>query len=553
MTFKRCVVNLMLLIQLTNSFAQNLVGTNLRLKPSSLPLTCNDGDTRFDTAVSRTKYCSTNLWTQFADLNSTVAFATASTLAVTANTCGTAAFTSTASTAGTASFAAVAAIASVATASIVATAFATNPSDCSAGQFATTIAANGNLTCTTPANTFGPTFSIVDTNADVPVIKEMLLISRTGGSGTVGTPTRAGAITFRDELNPTYVAMISGVRRDPQNDYTGQMRFYVNNSGTNVTDHNNLGLVLTLDQNSHANFAGNVTAAAFSGTVTTASRSGTSAATEAFSGVLAIANGGTNNGTLAVTNGGIIYGDGSKLMNSGAGTANQVLISNGAAAPTWATIFSNMPSVTAYLTSAGTYTTTVGARWLRVRVVGAGGGGAGSGVGGGGTNGTAGTATTFGASLIIAGGGQPGAWNGGGAGAAGGTCSVTTPALTVVSLPGASGRSSMPVATSTYAIGPDGGATPIGDGGRGGAAAAAGQAPEANTGAGGGGGGNNITVGGATGPGGSAGCYIEALINTPAATYTYSVGIGGAAQLAGTSGYAGGAGSSGRIIIEAYP
>ena len=58
-------------------------------------------------------------------------------------------------------------------------------------------------------------------------------------------------------------------------------------------------------------------------------------------GTLAIANGGTNNASLAVTAGGVIYSDGTKLVNVGAGIANQVLQSNGSSAPTWVT---NTPS-----------------------------------------------------------------------------------------------------------------------------------------------------------------------------------------------------------------
>ena len=55
------------------------------------------------------------------------------------------------------------------------------------------------------------------------------------------------------------------------------------------------------------------------------------------SGVLQIAGGGTNNGSLAVTAGGTLYTDGSKLVNVGAGTSGQVLTSAGASAPTWTT------------------------------------------------------------------------------------------------------------------------------------------------------------------------------------------------------------------------
>lgn len=69
----------------------------------------------------------------------------------------------------------------------------------------------------------------------------------------------------------------------------------------------------------------------------------------AVTGTLPIANGGTNNGSLAVTAGGVVYTDGSKLVNVGAGTTGQVLQSNGASAPTWATAsggFSGATTVT---------------------------------------------------------------------------------------------------------------------------------------------------------------------------------------------------------------
>jgi hypothetical protein len=61
------------------------------------------------------------------------------------------------------------------------------------------------------------------------------------------------------------------------------------------------------------------------------------------SGTLPIANGGTNNGSLDVTNGGVIYTDGGKLMNTGVGSTGQVLESNGSAPPTW-----GYPSLTSF-------------------------------------------------------------------------------------------------------------------------------------------------------------------------------------------------------------
>jgi hypothetical protein len=52
------------------------------------------------------------------------------------------------------------------------------------------------------------------------------------------------------------------------------------------------------------------------------------------SGILPLANGGTN-ANLTAVNGGAVYSTGSALAITAAGTAGQVLTSNGAAAPTW--------------------------------------------------------------------------------------------------------------------------------------------------------------------------------------------------------------------------
>jgi len=57
--------------------------------------------------------------------------------------------------------------------------------------------------------------------------------------------------------------------------------------------------------------------------------------TKASIGVTQIAGGGTNNGSLAVTAGGVLYTDGSKVVNVGAGSSGNILQSNGASAPTW--------------------------------------------------------------------------------------------------------------------------------------------------------------------------------------------------------------------------
>jgi len=51
--------------------------------------------------------------------------------------------------------------------------------------------------------------------------------------------------------------------------------------------------------------------------------------------VIPIANGGTNNGSLPVTAGGVLYTDGTRVQNVGAGTSGYVLQSNGSSSPSW--------------------------------------------------------------------------------------------------------------------------------------------------------------------------------------------------------------------------
>ncbi len=57
--------------------------------------------------------------------------------------------------------------------------------------------------------------------------------------------------------------------------------------------------------------------------------------TSAVTGVLPVANGGCNNASLAMTAGGLLYTDGTKCVNVGAGTSTNILQSNGASPPTW--------------------------------------------------------------------------------------------------------------------------------------------------------------------------------------------------------------------------
>lgn len=202
------------------------------------------------------------------------------------------------------------------------------------------------------------------------------------------------------------------------------------------------------------------------------------------------------------------------------------------------------PSVTVYTSSSGTYTTPTGARWLHVRMVGGGGGGAGGGpstvqAGGAGGN------TTFGTSLLTASGATGATTTG-----AGGTATISSPAVGVASTGNQGGG--FLAFTSQFGTGGIGGASQFGGCGSVGANAG-GSAAAANSGAGGGGGGfGNVASLYYSGAGGGAGGYIDAIITSPSATYSYAVGAGGTAGASNASGFAGGAGGSGVIYITAY-
>lgn len=68
------------------------------------------------------------------------------------------------------------------------------------------------------------------------------------------------------------------------------------------------------------------------------------------SGTLPIANGGTNS-TSTPTAGGAVYGDGTAMKVTAAGTAGQVLTSAGAAAPIWAAASGGSGGITGLLTN----------------------------------------------------------------------------------------------------------------------------------------------------------------------------------------------------------
>jgi hypothetical protein len=193
-----------------------------------------------------------------------------------------------------------------------------------------------------------------------------------------------------------------------------------------------------------------------------------------------------------------------------------------------------------------TYTRPDNCRQIKARAWGAGGGG------GGGADaaqnavaGTVGGDTIF--NSVHAKGGAGGtAGYGGGAGGTGGTGTAN---VRIPGAPGVSGSSGVVSATNQFGQGGSGGGNGGGKTLNGSSTAGA-----ANSGGGGSGGGvssvafQNV----APGSGGGAGEYIEIIINNPSATYTYTIGAGGALGAAGTNGVAGAAGGSGYIIVDEF-
>ena len=203
-------------------------------------------------------------------------------------------------------------------------------------------------------------------------------------------------------------------------------------------------------------------------------------------------------------------------------------------------VASSNPTYQRFLTAAtGTYTLPSPApKYIIVEIAGAGGGG-----GGGGTSGGSGGASLFGSSLLTAngGGGGSGTLSGGG-----GTASIGSGPLVIVEMPGGIGTFG---SGFNLGNGGNGGENFLNGAGIGGLTGAGGGPAISNTGAGGGGGGGRVSAGSAGG--GGAGAYIRAQIDTPASTYSFTVGAKGAGAAAGTV-QPGGDGSDGVITVSEY-
>lgn len=221
-----------------------------------------------------------------------------------------------------------------------------------------------------------------------------------------------------------------------------------------------------------------------------------------------------------------------------------------------------LPTRQVFTSGSGTYTlpTFPSPTYIKVKMVGGGGGGGGGGRQGnvGGHGGTGGN-TTFGTSLLVCNGGQGGLAdlsNGNTPTLIGGTATINPPA-TGIAFTGAPAQGGMfASAASVYCLPGVGGSSPFGGAGGGQGYFQGGYGAEnaiPNTGSGGGGGSNSGAGGGVEygGSGGTAGGYIEATIQNPAASYSYSIGAGGTAG-SHTEGGPGGIGGSGIIIVDEY-
>ncbi len=198
-----------------------------------------------------------------------------------------------------------------------------------------------------------------------------------------------------------------------------------------------------------------------------------------------------------------------------------------------------------------TYTTGLGARYIRVRMVGGGGGGSGSQSGGttGGTGGTGGD-TTFGTALLSASGGVGGA-QGANAGSGGAASLGSGPVgLAMIGGDGVHGG----YIAALQGMAGSGGVSFLGGAPKAGINTA-GIDGKTNSGSGGSGGQSAVNDS-VPGSGGGAGGYVDAIIYNPSVvgpTFTYSVGVAGAAGAAGSvNGKAGGAGAAGIILVEEF-
>lgn len=197
--------------------------------------------------------------------------------------------------------------------------------------------------------TFGTTGLTPNTPTAGAVSVAGTLVAASGGTGissyTIGDiPYASGATTISKLADvATGSAIISGgVGVAPSYGKIG-LTTHVSgvlpeaNGGTNQSTYTTGDILYASASNTLSKLADVATGnALISGGVGVAPSWGKIGLTTHVSGVLPLANGGTN-ANLTAVNGGVVYSDGSAMAITAAGTLGQVLQSNGAGAPTWVT------------------------------------------------------------------------------------------------------------------------------------------------------------------------------------------------------------------------
>jgi hypothetical protein len=168
--------------------------------------------------------------------------------------------------------------------------------------------------------------------------KFALLSNRTGNFNiAIGSGADVNSTGLNNTITIGYGARVSNsntIQLGPDGtSFVANSITYPTTAITNVRTSGTLTLGAITYPNTNGS-ANQVLTATAGGTLTWTTPSTTATA---YSGTLGIGNGGTNS-TATPTNGGVVYGTGTALGYSAAGTSGQVLISAGTASPTWATL-----------------------------------------------------------------------------------------------------------------------------------------------------------------------------------------------------------------------
>lgn len=450
----------------------------------------------------------------------------------------------------------------------------------SAGTITAALTGNvvGNLTGNVTGNVSGNA-GTVTTNANLTGP-----ITSVGNATSVASQTGTGS-TFVMQASPTLTTPVIGAATGTSLSVSGQLTSTVStgtaplvvSSTTQVANLNAATSGTATNATNGATVATTTNASFFPlfaasssnsnqpfnlGTGLTFNPSTNNLSTTTFTGALTGTASGNVPNTLLTTKGDL-HGFSSVNARIPVGSNDQVLMADSAQTlgVKWATIATAgvSPTVQKFTSGSGTYTTPAGVHFIRVRMVGGGGGGGGSGTASAGTGGTGGiTYFRVGASpdLLVANGGVGGVGaNLSADGGLGGTASLGTgPIGTALKGANGGGGGQNSNSGSSYVSGGMGGASPFGGAG-GSSGYTNNQTIEnavANSGSGGGGAVTGPQTNADAGGGGGAGGFVDAIINSPNSTYSYSVGISGTAGTAGTNGFAGGTGGSGYIEVTEY-